>query len=512
MRKGLTLNRRYLFNRAWIFSLLLVCLGGCVSKDLDLLSFHDTERYTFIPKDMDGDSKIDYIQRFDKTKGWKNAFYRDADGDGLFEKTIDFDKACIRRWPHIVFAVDGFPFSHLQALREEGYFRLFRSTGSLIAPFPSLTGVSWPKILGLDLPEGYEAIYFNQAENKIMKTTGGHVFNQDNEIISSLQHARAYVQVKAYAKNEIKDRYREALTGRQDRKDRFFYFLGTDSAGHRARDEDFREILIEIDDLIEKIFYAYGCRLRLSIVSDHGNTRIPGTYVDVIGPLKAAGYDHDDKINSDDDFVIPRYGMIGVAPIYTAYQNVKPMATILSRLEGIDFVIYWSPRGVHVISSQGEALVKWRQQPFRFYPLRWLSRWISRTEEFLYSPTTADPLNLKPLMQQSPYLAEDLFIKEEIWFQATYDHQYPDPLRRLVDTYRNNTKNPATLLVNFKDGYYSAGAVRHVAVTHGTHGSLSAAASLGVIGTNWCDVQSAVKAGDVNGQYGIYKKKNKSGQ
>ncbi len=500
------MKRLPLFNRMWVCAFFLVCLAGCVSKEHSLLSFHDTQRYTFIPLDMDGDSKIDYIQRLDKTTGWKDAFYLDRDGDGLFEETIDLDDAFVGLWPHMVFAVDGFPFSTLQALREEGYFRLFRSIGSMIAPFPSLTGVCWPKILDLDVPEGYEGIYYNQTENNTMKAPGGHVFAQDNEIISSYQHARAYVRVKAYAEDEIKDRYETALAGLEDRKDRFYYFLGTDSAGHRAEDKVFREILIEIDDLIEKIFHAYGCRLRLTIVSDHGNTRLAGTYVDVVGPLKTAGYDYDDEIKSDNDFVVPRYGLVGMAAIYTDYRNVKSMATILAGLEGIDFIVYWSPGGVHVVSSQGEALVKWRKHRFRFYPLRLFSRWFSRTEEFLYSPATADPLNLKPLMQKSPGLSADRFAREDVWFKATSGHQYPDPLRRLVDSCRGNVKNPATLLVSLKDGYYSAGSVRHVAVTHGTHGSLSAAASLGIIGTNWCDVLSAVKAEDVNDLYGIYKK------
>ena len=497
----------YILRRLWVLAIFLVCLGGCISKELSILSFKDTQRYRFIPLDMDGDSKIDYVQRLDKTTGVKEAFYLDRDGDGLFEETIELDNAFIRRWPHMVFAVDGFPFSQMQFLREAGYFRLFRSIGPMIAPFPSLTGVCWPKILDLDIPEGYEGIYFDQAENKIMKAPGGHVFDQDNEMISGFQHARAYVSVKAYAEDEIEDRYQEALAGLVDRKDRFFYFLGTDSAGHRAKDEDFREILIEIDDLIEKVFYAYGCRQRPTIVSDHGNTRIPGTYVDVIGPLEAAGYDHDDELKTDNDFVVPRYGMVGVAAVYTDYQNVKPMAAILSGLEGIDFVVYWSPGGVHVVSSQGEARVKWRKRPFRFFPFRLFSRWFSHAEEFLYSPITADPLKLKPLVQQSPGLAEDRFAGEEAWFSATIDHLYPDPLRRLVEACRSNVKNPATLLINFKDGYYSAGPVRHVAATHGTHGSLSAAASLGIIGTNWSDIPSAVKAEDVNERYGIYKKK-----
>ena len=78
----------------------------------------------------------------------------------------------------------------------------------------------------------------------------------------------------------------------------------------------------------------------------------------------------------------------------------------------------------------------------------------------------------------------------------------------MVEAYRSNVKNPATLLISFKDGYYSAGPVRHVAVTHGTHGSLSKAASLGIIGTNWRDVPPAVKAQEVNALFDVYKKKN----
>ena len=478
---------------------LLVLLPQCAPRGMHLMSFHDTDQYQYLPFDMDGDSRIDYVQRLDKTLGWKNAFYFDQNKDGYFEKEVDLTRLHIDNRVHIVFAVDGFPHRYMEQLRKEGYYLLFRYMSKMVAPFPSLTGVSWPRILGEPPPAGYEATYFNQKANRIEKEPGGHVFPQSNKIIGKLGHAWAYVQAGSYAETEIKDRYETALKMKEKKKKIILlYFLSTDAAGHRMKEPEYRELLITLNNMIEKLFYEYGARCRISIVSDHGNNRNVGTYVDVVTPLKDAGFNETDSLESPEDFVCPRYGMIGIADIYTDYQNAEPMAGILSKTEGVNFVVYWSPGGIIIVSDRGTARIQWRKRRFRHDIFGLFSFLFSKEREYLYEPVTGDPLLLTALTEKIPELSVNRFCRETDWFKATENFQYPDPLRRIFDSFENDVRNPATLLVDIEDRYFSSGQIHLVAHSTGTHGNLGALSSLGILGTNWCELPPAVDADEVN--------------
>jgi len=483
-------------------ALALALALACAEAPRTLTSFHDTGRYRYLPLDMNGDSRPDYVQRLDTRTGWKDAFYLDMDHDGVFEEEVDFRNLRKGGLVHIVFAADGFPFRVFEQLRGEGYFRLFRSAGEMIAPYPSLTRVCWPRMLGLDPPPGYEARYFDPAENRMRKGPGGHVFPQTNRVISGLDHARAYVQVEAYAEDEMQDRYETAIRHGADGTI-LLYFLCTDAAGHRADPEVYREILIGVDRLVERLFYAYRCRSRLTLVSDHGNNRTPGAYLDLAEPLEEAGYREADRLGGKETFVMPRYGMIGIVAVYTAPENAGRMAGILSRVPGVNFCATWNPAGIHVVSAGGEAVVRWRRHRFPADVLGIFSRLFARGNDYAYDPQAGDPLDLLPVMEREAGLAPGRFAPEGAWLEATAHHRYPDPLRRLVDAFQGNVRSPATLLVDLADGAYASGKVHLLAHSAGTHGSLSSASSLGVVATNWCDVPAAVPADEVNRRFHI---------
>ncbi len=482
-----------------LLATLTVLLPRCAPGGRTLTSFHDTDRYTYLPLDMDGDSRIDTVQRLDRRQGWKNAFYLDRDQDGTFEEVVDLTRPFPGRRAHIVFAVDGFPYRTMERLRAQGHFLLFRSVGKMVAPYPSLTGVSWPRILERSPPAGYEAKYFSPKDNRIETQPGGHVFPQSNEIIGSLDHARAYVQVLSYGDSEIRDRTKTAREMRDRGEEAvLLYYLCVDAAGHRVDDGEFVELLLQLDRSIERIFHAWGCRPRLTLVSDHGNNRVEGRYVDVITPLEEAGYRENRSLESPKDFVCPRYGMIGIAPIYTDYQNARAMTEILARTEGVNFAVTWSPAGVHILSDRGEAVIRWRKKRLRFDPLGLFSFLFARGRDYAYDPVTGDPLGLADLMEKDPGLETGRFCREDAWFRATENFPYPDPLRRIVDSFENVVQNPATVLVDIRDGYCSSGPVRILSRSAGTHGNLGADATLGVVGANWRVLPLAVPADRVN--------------
>ena len=75
----------------------VVCSSTAVEED-----FRNTDRYTFLRHDMNGDSRTDYIQRIDREQGWKDTFYLDTDFDGRFEQQVVPRDLPPDSLPHIV--------------------------------------------------------------------------------------------------------------------------------------------------------------------------------------------------------------------------------------------------------------------------------------------------------------------------------------------------------------------------------------------------------------------------
>lgn len=481
---------------SFVLAVSLPAVGSTGSLQ-SIARFQDTDRYTFLKLDMNGDSRTDYIQRLDRLKGWKDAFYLDLDFDGRFEQEVVPEEFKPDDLPHIVLATDGFPFREMVRLREQKRFLLFRNAGRMVAPYPSLSAVGWSKIMGLEKPAGYESRYFDKTRNHIEDGPESEKLPQDNEYLGDVGHARAYLQVRGYAKQELEDLLSLALK-RRDQRHTVLYVLSTDAAGHRLDDQDYREILQEVDRLAERIFYEYQCRCRLTIVSDHGNNRSPGEFVNIVKPLEDAGFHRSNSIDSEKDFAIPLYGMVGVAAIYTNPRNTRLVAEVLVPLSGIRFCSWYDAEGVHLLSKQGEALVKWKRHRIRYDVLGIFSRLLDRGDDYLYKPFTKDPLELDQVIESSSSMKPLHYYSDRTWLESTWNHVYPDPLRRLRNALEDNVKNNATLLVDIEDGYYSASLVRYVARSEGTHGSLSAESSMGVVAATWCEVPQAVRSDDVN--------------
>ncbi|MGH9777973.1 MAG: hypothetical protein ACRD5I_06140, partial [Candidatus Acidiferrales bacterium] len=76
----------------------------------------------------------------------------------------------------------------------------------------------------------------------------------------------------------------------------------------------------------------------------------------------------------------------------------------------------------------------------------------------------------------------DGFIAEDNWLAATANHVYPDPLRRLWRAFGGLIRQPASVIVSLKDGYYTGSLWLNLfAWMQATHGSLRRAQSLGVV-------------------------------
>ena len=101
------------------------------------------------------------------------------------------------------------------------------------------------------------------------------------------------------------------------------------------------------------------------------------------------------------------------------------------------------------------------------------------------APGAQDPLVLNCIAEElvlAGFADADGFITEDKWLAATANHIYPDPLRRLWNAFDGLVRQPASVIVSLKDGYYTGSIWLNLfAWMQATHGSLRRAQSLGVV-------------------------------
>src|SRR5262249_40209255 len=90
--------------------------------------------------------------------------------------------------------------------------------------------------------------------------------------------------------------------------------------------------------------------------------------------------------------------------------------------------------------------------------------------------SAGDPLKLALIVEEMKSLGTvdaNGFAAAEDWWQATRDHAYADPLRRLFDGFGKYVKNRADVIVSYEDGYLlGSPTLTFFARMRATHGNL----------------------------------------
>ena len=110
------------------------------------------------------------------------------------------------------------------------------------------------------------------------------------------------------------------------------------------------------------------------------------------------------------------------------------------RVKGVDFAAYATGDIVHIKAAEGAATLQMRGDRFR------------------YQPGTGDPLGLAATRQSLTAQGRadsDGFVDDNDWFEATKESKRPDALRRVYEALTDPIRNPANVILNFEDGYYT---------------------------------------------------------
>ncbi|MFQ5926444.1 MAG: alkaline phosphatase family protein [Terriglobia bacterium] len=376
---------------------------------------------------------------------------------------------------YLVICLDGVGYDLVEEMYRRGELRHFHPPIPLLAPFPTLTNLGVVEILaplGARPARGYEDYYFDPAANHMR---GGffHRFRRKSFVEGSYRelfdyHPHPIAMTLEYALPVlgpwIGGRISLSRIKRKFRKSRepvfLAFFDATDPAAHISGKWLLRHFLRRLDRLAGQLRHRARQPVEVVLFSDHGNHFTKFRKVNLAQALKRAGFRVEAKLTHPHSVVIPRYGLVSAAVLYTQVGREPAVAEALLVTPGIDLVAYRTAEGIELLSRQGRALVLRRGPTYR------------------YLPQTGDPLALAPLAAHLPADPEG-FIHEDDWLAATADHIYPDPLRRLWFAFEGLVEPPASVLVSLEDGYCTGSRLLDLfSLLRATHGNLRRAQSL----------------------------------
>jgi hypothetical protein len=398
----------------------------------------------------------------------------------------------------LIICVDGVGFSLIEKMRREGRFKQFHEPSRMIAPFPTLTNVAMTEILtpaGAASSPGYEDRFFDVEKNRM---SGGLLerFQSERFIKGTFRelfdyHPSAIKSGLGYAAPPLST-YLEALTDlarlrqkfRGSREPIFFAYTGaTDSLAHLGGEGLLRSFLTRLDATVTDIIRESPVPVEVTIFSDHGNHFRHYSRASLKSALRRAGMRLENRVRDERSVVLPQYGLVGCAVLFTRESNEARLSQAMSEVKGVDFAAHETGGTVYIASRNGKATIERRGARFR------------------YQAEKGDPLGLAAIaveLKSQGRSDADGFISVTDWFDATRDGERPDAVRRIYEGLTAHVSNRASIIVNLEDGFYAGSFTMDIfAFLQATHGNLGREQSFGFVLSTGRDLPTHIRAEDV---------------
>jgi hypothetical protein len=419
--------------------------------------------------DFNGDGKCDYREILG-ADGAVRYHQFDPRGDGSFSDVLDRQTLDPDKTQHVFLLLDGLPYSLIEQMWQDGYFRIFGRPGRIVSSFPSLTDPAYDQILHCGIPYGYEAAFYDRATGR---TTPGVSFylSGKNEAweagidyrLGTIEDAVMYIWPGGVFQSELVAARK--VYDRMQAKDRVvLYLLSPDGMCHMFTREKAREHFALLDRWIEQMVYDARGRIQVTMLADHGNNFAGCRFVPIQETLKASGLRVVDRLKKSGDVVVPRFGLINFASVF-CYSDVERRRAVdaILPLEGVDAVAWREGEVVCVANRHGSARINRIGGDGQ--------------DRFRYRPIEGDPLGVLPTVQQMQEKGQvdaDGYATEEAWFLATRDLPMPAPVQRVYHSLHSNAVNIADVVISMADGYYYGDrSFEKFVKLNGTHGGLS---------------------------------------
>ena len=422
--------------------------------------------------DLNGDGRIDYRKRDLDGDGVVDVYLYDRDFSGSFETVIEKSKLARGAQRHLIICVDSVSWAVMDELWREGHFRDFYPPRRLIATFPSDTNPSLTEVFGTEKTPGVEDRYYDREKNRILGGRWDHMVRRNRLMDRSFHGVFEYEEHPRYGALMFIAPYRVSEHDLERCRTVFWkcyrenppgepiilYIGSTDAISHKRGREGIRRQLLMLEEILDEIMYATAGGFRITLFSDHGNNLVySGQMIDLGGHLARNGFRLTTALTGEKDVVVPSFGLVGDVCLYTARENTEPLAETLTALRGVDFALYEKGGDVFVVGACGKARIS------------------RRGERYRYKTIEGDPLGLASALKElDEYenLDGEGFADDDLWFEATKGHCYPDILRRAVVAMTDHVVNRPDIILSLEEGfYYGSGAFAEMIDLLGTHGS-----------------------------------------
>ncbi len=436
--------------------------------------------------DVDRDGRADYWE-YQDTGGRKHAIAYTLPPTHEPGPRIELDALPPSECPHLVIVLDGVPFGVVEDLWQQGHFRLFHPPSRVICGYPSMTDLALAEMFHTGPCLGYQALYFDRRANRLSDGNAVYLSGRNSPWLSAMNYrcslwwdVKVYLDPQAVFQHELADMlrtFRTVQTGEARA-----YSVGSAGLGTRGGRPAIERYLQDIDRLCEQIVYERHGQVKITLTADHGHNLVANRLVSFDELLKAGGYHPARSLRGPRDVVTIAYGLV----TYAEFETHDPggVGQCLLQDEDVELVCYPHGDAIVVCARTGQARIT------------------KGPDGFAYDATSGDPLRLAPVLERlrrDGKVSAAGAIDEEALFQATLDHEYPDPLARLWGAFHEVVENPPDLIANLRDGacHGSKFFLAMIGQVSSTHGSLNRMNSTTFVMTMLGDLPPALRSREV---------------
>lgn len=410
----------------------------------------------------------------------------------------------------VILAVDGLSYTAFLAAQKQGMFKDFTNVGAHVAPFPSMTDLSWATFTHTSQlfgPAGriksVEATYFDESTQSIQGDPRDYYrrlafpkyyMGAFDAFFNPYVEALMYFPTQEVPKLEMKTVVDDLLAAKS-KKVHTGYIGAIDSTAHTQKDRLF-PVIKALDSEITRLVKSYkekGQDVEIILVSDHGNI---GRFqegqpeqeligVDIAKIIERAGFSNVQQLKEQKDVAVPLMALGTWGPVYM--KDRKMMKNLIQEFRKetwFDMAVYVNRNTAQetlmtVISSDGEAKVQFDKKNNLYYYFAEAGNPLQIPKEFV--STQAAPKAIK---------AADVF-------NVTAKSIYPDSLFRLVESASERNFDFPDFILTLKDGYYIQSSLGAFTKMYRTHGSLTAASSYGLLASTKRKVPGQIRSKDI---------------
>ena len=417
--------------------------------------------------DTDSDHKIDYCEHVDET-GRVTLLRFDTHCDGQFD--LEVPRTSVQADDrNIIILVDSVPFEVVRGLHEQGRFRLFYPPARTISPFPVMTDLSFSEFFGVSPCPGAESEFYDGVKLQDGYTNYIHEANEpwlercDYHMIN-FAHAAAYYGSHAWFDHELHYIQKYFMQGPKP----FFigYCVGTSCVGAQYGRDGHQAAMIRLDRMCEQIMHDTCGRVQITLMSDHGHNMMASRRVPVSETLKRAGYRVGEKLERKGDVVVPEFGTVTCAVIYT--HEPEDVARDVVGIEGVVQSMYLDTNDEVVVLSRGGR-----------------ARVAHKGDSYRYTAEMGDPLHMLGVWQglsKDGRADSEGFVRDDALFAATNDHEYPDSIHRIWRAFHGLIVHTPEVMLTVADGYHCGSKLMsEIYAMQAAHGNLGMLSSSGMV-------------------------------